>query len=77
MLRPMRKILPAHVFDWPDPALVLPSLPSSVRSARLLDGGTPVEFKTGDGGVILTLPADVRDPIDTSVVLELEPRASR
>ena len=66
-----------HVFDWPDQALLLPSLPSAVRSARLLNGGKPVELKTSDSGVILTLPTDARDPIDTIVVLELEPRASR
>jgi alpha-L-fucosidase len=61
-----------HVLDWPDQALLLPSLPSPVRSASLLNGGKAVEFKTTDSGVILTLPPAARDPIDTIVVLELE-----
>jgi alpha-L-fucosidase len=66
-----------HVLDLPDQALLLSSLPSAVRSARLLNGGKAVEFKTTDSGVILTLPTAGRDPIDTIVVLELEPKASR
>jgi alpha-L-fucosidase len=66
-----------HVLDLPDQALLLSALPSAVRSARLLDGGKAVEFKTTDSGVILTLPTAARDPIDTIVVLELEPKAAR
>jgi alpha-L-fucosidase len=66
-----------HILDLPDQALLLSSLPSAVRSARLLNGGTAVEFKTTDAGVILTLPTATRDPIDTIVVLELESKASR
>ena len=63
-----------HVLDWPDEALLLPPLPSAVRSARLLNGGRPVDFKTGDFGVVLNVPHAAVDPIDTIVVLELEPK---
>ncbi len=66
-----------HVLDWPDTSLLLTPLPSAVRSARLLAGGRPVEFKSGDFGVVLTLPKDAVDPIDTIVVLELDAKASR
>jgi len=66
-----------HVLDWPDASLLLPPLPSAVRSARLLNGARPVEFKTGDFGVVLNIPRDAVDPIDTIVVLDLEPKASR
>ena len=66
-----------HVLDSPDTALLLPPLPSAVRSAKLLNGGRAVEFKTGDFGTVLTLPRDAIDPIDTIVVLELEPKAAR
>ena len=62
-----------HVFDSPDAALLLPLLPSRVRSATLLNGGA-VEFTSGPSGVILSLPKD-RDPIDTIVVLELDHQA--
>jgi alpha-L-fucosidase len=66
-----------HVLDSPDTSLLLPPLPSAVRSARLLSGGRPVDFKTGEFGVVLTLPRDAVDPIDTIVVLELAPKAGR
>ena len=65
-----------HVFDSPDASLLLPPLPSAVRSAHLL-GGRPIDVKTGDFGVVLSLPRDAVDPIDTVVVLEMEPKASR
>ncbi|HEX9366515.1 MAG TPA: alpha-L-fucosidase, partial [Vicinamibacterales bacterium] len=66
-----------HVFDTPDASILLPPLPSAVRSARLLNGGRAVDVKSGDFGVVLTLPAGAVDPIDTIVVLELEPKAPR
>jgi alpha-L-fucosidase len=66
-----------HVLDWPDTSLLLPGLPSAVRSAHLLSGGRAVDFKSGDFGVVLSLPREALDPIDTVVVLELEPRAAR
>jgi alpha-L-fucosidase len=65
-----------HVLDAPDPSLLLQPLPSPVRSARLLNGGAAVPFKTGDFGTVLSLPKDL-DPIDTIIVLELEGKASR
>ncbi|HYT74329.1 MAG TPA: alpha-L-fucosidase [Vicinamibacterales bacterium] len=65
-----------HVLDSPDPSLLLPAMPSAVRSARLI-GGRTVDFKSGDFGVVLTVPRDGIDPIDTIVVLELEPKPAR
>ncbi|HWK09941.1 MAG TPA: hypothetical protein VNR64_07815, partial [Vicinamibacterales bacterium] len=59
-----------HVLDASDTSLLLPPLPSAVRSARLLNGGQAVPFKNGDFGTILTLPKDL-DPVDTVIVLEL------
>ena len=64
------------MLDAVDPALLLPGLPSPVRSAKLLDGGGAVEFKTSEFGTVLLLPKAL-DPIDTIVVLELEGRPSR
>jgi len=66
-----------HVLESPDASLLLPPLPSPVRAAKLLRGGRPVDFKTGAFGLVLTLPKDALDPIDTVVVLDLEPGASR
>jgi alpha-L-fucosidase len=59
-----------HVLDPSDASLLLPPLPAAVLSAKLLDGGRAVDFKTGEFGVVLTLPKDL-DPIDTVVVLDL------
>jgi alpha-L-fucosidase len=60
----------AHVFDWPDELLVLPGLGRSVKKGSLLVGGRAVPVREIDGGVLLTLPKDGRDPVDTVVVLE-------
>jgi len=59
-----------HVLDAPDASLLLPPLPAAVQSAKLLDGGRAVDFKTGEFGVVLTLPKE-RDAIDTVIVLDL------
>ena len=66
-----------HVLDAADSSILLPPLPSGVRSAKLLSGGRPVVFKTGEFGVVLTLPKDGLDPLDTVVVLEMEGKAAR
>jgi alpha-L-fucosidase len=66
-----------HVLDWPDASLLLPPLPSAVRSARLLDGGRTVDFRSSDAGVVLTLPQGATDPIDTIVVLEMAAKPGR
>jgi len=60
-----------HVLDLPDSALLLPPLPSPVRSARLLNGGRAIDVKSSDFGVVLAIPPDAVDPIDTIIVLEL------
>jgi alpha-L-fucosidase len=65
-----------HVLDAADPSLLLPPLPSVVRAARLLSSGQAVPFKTSEFGTVLTLPREL-DPIDTIVVMDLEPKAAR
>ncbi len=61
-----------HVLDYADPTLALPSLPRSVKSARMLNGG-PVKVQQTADAVVLTLPA-ARDEYDTVVVLTLGAR---
>jgi len=60
-----------HVLDWPDAALLIPSLPGKVGAARLLGSDRAVPFTQTDAGVVLTLPRDATDPIDTIVALDL------
>ncbi|MBL8179339.1 MAG: alpha-L-fucosidase [Bryobacterales bacterium] len=64
------KTVYAHVLDWPDPLLVIPSFGKSLKSARMLVGGTSVPVKPVDGGWLLTLPASGRDGMDTVVAME-------
>jgi alpha-L-fucosidase len=59
-----------HVLDWPDAALLIPPIPARVSSAKLLGSDRTVTFTQTDAGVVLTLPRDAVDPIDTIVVLE-------
>lgn len=61
----------AHILDWPDPALVIPRLKSSVKSAKLLATGQPVGVKDVDQGLLLQIPQAGRDDLDTVVELIL------
>jgi alpha-L-fucosidase len=58
-----------HVLDWQDDYLALPGVPG-VKEAHLFNTHAKVELKTLDGGLLLRIPKDARDPIDTIVVLE-------
>jgi alpha-L-fucosidase len=63
-----------HVLDWDDRTLSLPALPKRVKSARMLKGGARVAVQQTPAGLALELPEGARDPYDTVVALELEPR---
>jgi alpha-L-fucosidase len=58
-----------HVLDWKDEYLALPDLPG-IAGAHLFGSNAPLELKTLSGGLLLRLPKESRDPIDTIVVLE-------
>jgi alpha-L-fucosidase len=60
-----------HVLDAPDTSLLLPPLGAKVRSARFLGTGRAAEFSEHDFGVVVKLPRDAVDPIDTIVELVL------
>jgi hypothetical protein len=57
--------------DAPDGALPLPLLGARIRSARVLTAGRATEFSEHDFGVVVKLPRDAVDPIDTIVELVL------
>jgi alpha-L-fucosidase len=61
-----------HVLDMPDTTLLLPALGAKVRGARLLATGRPVTFSEHDFGVVLRVPAEAVDPIDTILALDLD-----
>jgi alpha-L-fucosidase len=58
-----------HVLDWKDEYLALPDVPG-IQSAHLFGSTAALELKPLNGGWLLRLPKDGRDPIDTIVVLE-------
>lgn len=60
-----------HVLDWPDAPLALPRLGRSVVGARVLGSGEEVKHAESDLGLLLRLPENARDEVDTVVVLEL------
>jgi len=60
-----------HVLEAPDQALLLPPVGARIRAATFLAGGRRAEFSEHDFGVVVTIPPDVVDPIDTIVALDL------
>ncbi|MCS7315624.1 MAG: alpha-L-fucosidase [Bryobacterales bacterium] len=58
-----------HVLDWPDEWLALPEIPG-VRTARAFPAGTPVTLRRFEGSLLLRLTPQIRNPVDTIVVLE-------
>src|SRR5262245_57999066 len=62
----------AHVLDAPNQALLVPPLGTNVRSAKFLASGRAAEFSEHDFGIVVKLPAQAIDPIDTIIAFELE-----
>jgi alpha-L-fucosidase len=57
-----------HVWDWPaDGKLLLPDIPQSPRSGRVLASGAAVSTSASAAGLVVTLPGAAPDP-DVSVV---------
>ena len=61
-----------HVLDAPDRTLLLSPLGARIRGARFLATGRAVDFSEDDFGVVVRLPAEAVDPIDTIVALDLQ-----
>ena len=60
-----------HVLKWYDDALVLPPLPRRIVSHRLLTGGEATVVQT-DEGVVIEVPREHRNELDTIIALELD-----
>ena len=59
-----------HVFDWPkERELLVPGLKNSVVTSRLLADGTAVRTRQTADGLILTLPAEAPDKINSVVAV--------
>lgn len=60
-----------HVFDWPrDGRLVVSGLAGTTSKAALLEGGRPLKFTQGAGGLTVELPAEPTNAIATVVMVE-------
>jgi alpha-L-fucosidase len=60
-----------HVFNWPgDGKLLVPGLRNEIRSAWLLATDKTLNATVAADGVVVDVPAEPLDPIDTVVVLE-------
>ncbi len=58
-----------HILE-PDAVVSLPPADKPVRAARLLADGKAVRFENGPLGLVLSIPAEKRDSVDTVVELE-------
>jgi alpha-L-fucosidase len=60
-----------HLLDYLSDCEILDGVPETVTSAHLLRDGSEVRMNWVNGNqLMLTIPADMRDVIDTVVVLE-------
>jgi alpha-L-fucosidase len=57
-----------HVLDWSDEYLALPAIPG-LSDARLFGTNAKLQLQLLDGGMLLRLPEEDRNPVDTIVVL--------
>jgi len=60
-----------HILELQDSALLLPRLSQPVKSAYFLKDGSKAQYAENDYGLLLKIPAGVREPFDTIVVLEM------
>jgi alpha-L-fucosidase len=58
-----------HVLDWNDEYLALPEL-TGIKAAHLFGSTDSLELRPLSGGLLLRLPKENRDAVDTIVVLE-------
>ena len=65
-----------HLFDWPKGALEIPGLANPVQKAWLLADPRrkALAVRQSEGKVVVALPAERPDPIDSVLVLEIQGR---
>lgn len=72
-LRDSGTTLYLHVFNWPnDGKLLVPGLRNPIRNAFFLAGDQRIKASTHKDGVVLDLPDQPLDLIDTVIVLEVD-----
>ncbi len=61
-----------HVLDWPYAELALPLADRKVTRIRSFRGGKEIPFRQSELGVLVTIPDEVREKVDTILVIEGE-----
>lgn len=66
-------LLYLHVFDWPkDGKLLVPGLESPVKKCRFLANRKSLDYTQSEEGILISVPGNPPDPIDTVLVLEVK-----
>jgi len=60
-----------HVLDLPDSALLLPPLAKPIKSAHFFRDGTKAAILENEYGVLIKVPQEAREDVDTIIVLHL------
>ena len=61
-----------HLLDIKDENLLIPALPGKIKSLVYFDGGEKVKFDETEYGVLLHVPNEKKDNIDTILVLKMK-----
>ena len=65
-----------HIQKWTGDHIILPAIKANIVSCSVLTGGQPTVRQTSDG-IILSLPQDKHNAVDTIVKLKLDRPAAR
>jgi alpha-L-fucosidase len=60
-----------HVLDLEDEQLEIPALDQKIKSITFFDDGSKVKYKKSDKGLMLQIPSDKRNEIDTILKIEI------
>ena len=61
-----------HLLELKDENLLIPSLPGKIKSAVYFENGDKVRYKETDYGILLHIPKEKQDSINTILVLEMQ-----
>jgi alpha-L-fucosidase len=68
-----KTVLYLHVFDWPSNShLRIPELESKIDTSYLLANHEPLETSSDEKGILIEVPKESIDPINTVIVLEVK-----
>jgi alpha-L-fucosidase len=68
-----KTVLYLHVFDWPsNRKLRIPELESKIDTSYLLANHEPLETSSDEKGIVIEVPKEPIDPMNTVIVLEVK-----